>query len=85
MSLLVHPDPTGSSIETFGFELLGFRNKCLQTGEQFTEDTGAREVAVVLLGGTCSVRSTAGDFPAVGGRKAGFLIRCTCRLGRSTP
>ena len=72
MSLLVHPDPAGAAIETFGFELLGFRNRRLQAGESFEEDTGGREVAVVLLGGTCSVRSSAGDFPLAGGRKDVF-------------
>jgi 5-deoxy-glucuronate isomerase len=68
MSLLVHPDPSGKVIETFGFELLGFRTLRLQPGESFQEQTAGREVAIVLLGGTCSVVSSAGEFPAVGGR-----------------
>lgn len=72
MPLLVHPDPAGAVIETFGFELLGFRNRRFQAGESFEEDTGGREVAVVPLGGTCSVRSSAGSFPGVGGRKDVF-------------
>ena len=68
MSLLVRPDPSGAGIETFGFEFLGFRTLRLQPGQTFEEDTAARELAIVLLGGTCSVSSTAGDFPSAGGR-----------------
>lgn len=68
MSLLVHPDPTGSKIESFGFELLGFKSLRLQPGQSMEEDTATREVGIVMLGGTCSVTSTAGDFPSVGGR-----------------
>jgi 5-deoxy-glucuronate isomerase len=68
MSLLVHPDPSGASIETFGFDLLGFRTKRLAPGEIWEEAAGDREVAIVLLGGVCSVASSAGDFPSVGGR-----------------
>lgn len=72
MDLLVRPDADGARIETFGFELLGFRNRRLRKGETFEEETGGREVAIVLLGGTCAVSSTAGAFPAVGGRKDVF-------------
>jgi 5-deoxy-glucuronate isomerase len=65
MSLLVQPGPeTG----TFGFEFLAFRTLRLAPGQTLEEDTGARELAIVPLGGTCSVRSTAGDFASVGGR-----------------
>jgi len=68
MSLLVHPDPSGAKIETFGFEWLGFRALRLQPGESFLEHTAGREAAIVPLGGTCSVYSSAGNFPVVGGR-----------------
>ncbi len=72
MSLLRHPDPAGQTIETYGFEYLGFRAKKLAAGERFSEETGGREVAIVLLGGMCSVTSTAGDFPKIGGRRDVF-------------
>jgi 5-deoxy-glucuronate isomerase len=68
MSLLVHPDPHGAAIEDFGFDLLGFRALRLAPGQTFEEDTGGRELAIVPLGGACSVASTAGVFPNVGGR-----------------
>jgi 5-deoxy-glucuronate isomerase len=72
MSLLVHPDPSGSAVESFGFELLGFRTLRLQPGQKHEEDTAGRELAIVTLGGTCSVSSDAGDFPSVGGRAGVF-------------
>jgi 5-deoxy-glucuronate isomerase len=72
MSLLVHPDPAGAGIETFGFEFLGFRNLRLEPGQTFKEDTADRELAIVLLGGTCAVASSAGEFPSIGGRKDVF-------------
>ena len=68
MSLLVTPDASGAKIETFGFEFLGFRTLRLQPGQAIEEDTGGRELAIVLLGGTCSVSSSAGDFPSAGAR-----------------
>ena len=72
MSLLRHPDPQGQTIETYGFAYLGFRARKLRAGEAFSEATGDREVAIVLLGGRCSVTSTAGEFPNVGGRRDVF-------------
>lgn len=68
MSLLVHPNPAGAAIESFGFELLGFRTLRLEPRQTFTETTAGREVAIVLFGGVCAVESSAGNFPSVGGR-----------------
>ncbi|MBI5083078.1 MAG: 5-deoxy-glucuronate isomerase, partial [Acidobacteria bacterium] len=68
MSLLVRPNRSGSAIETFGFEFLGFKTLRLDPGRSIEEDTAGRELGIVLLGGTCAVRSSAGDFPSVGGR-----------------
>ncbi len=68
MSLLVNPEPSGAKIETFGFEFLGFRTLRLEPGQAVEEDTAGRELAIVLLGGACSVCSSAGDFPNVGAR-----------------
>jgi 5-deoxy-glucuronate isomerase len=72
MRLLVQPDQSGARIESFGFEFLGFRNRRLEPGQRIEEDTGDRELAIVLLGGICSVSSTEGDFSSVGGRKDVF-------------
>ena len=72
MSLLVKADAYRGRMETFGFEYLGFRTESLEPGERYEETTGTREVAVVLLGGVCSVTSSAGDFSRVGGRSGVF-------------
>lgn len=72
MALLVKPDASGRVIENFGFELLAFKVVKLEPGAQVTEETGARELAIVPLGGVCAVTSEAGDFPVVGGRKDVF-------------
>jgi len=68
MSLLVRPDEIGAGIQSFGFEYLGFQTLRLGAGQCYQGETGSREVAIVLLGGTCSVRSSAGNFGGVGGR-----------------
>jgi 5-deoxy-glucuronate isomerase len=72
MSLLVKPGVYRGRMETFGFQYLGFRTARLEPGERYGEATGDREVAVVLLGGVCSMTSTAGEFPRVGGRRDVF-------------
>lgn len=72
MSILVRPDPSGGRIESFGFEYLGFKVLRLEAGQSHEEDTADRELAIVVLGGTCSVASTAGDFPEIGGRRDVF-------------
>ena len=72
MNLLVRPEAEGTRIETFGFEYLGFKARKMQAGATWKEQTGDREVAIVMLGGTCSVKSSAGEWPVVGGRKDVF-------------
>ena len=72
MSLLVKPDAFCDDIATFGFEYLGFKAVRLEPGATYEEATGGRELAVVLLGGVCSVTSSAGSFPRVGGRSNVF-------------
>lgn len=68
MSLLVRSSALGSAMETFGFKYLGFQTLRLSPGESYDHETGRRELAVVLLGGTCSVRSSAGNFQSIRGR-----------------
>ena len=72
MNLLVRPDAEGATIETFGFEYLGFKARRMKAGDVWKEQTGGRELAVVMLGGTCAVKSSAGEWPVVGGRKDVF-------------
>jgi len=70
--LLFHLDRSAAEFHTFGFDYLAFQSVCLQAGVAHEEQTGARELAIVVLGGTCSVCSTAGDFPALGVRRNVF-------------
>ncbi len=66
--LLIPAERFAGRIDDFGYEFLAFENRKLQPGESFSAQTGARELGIVLLGGVCSVRSSAGDFDAFGGR-----------------
>jgi len=59
-------------IDDFGFEFLAFENRRLAAGTRFRAETGGRELGIVLLGGVCSVSSTAGAFPSIGGRRDVF-------------
>jgi 5-deoxy-glucuronate isomerase len=68
MQLLFRPEVNGSGIETFGMEYLGFQNRRLSPGESIDGDLGGNELGIVLLGGTCSVTSSEGEWPTIGGR-----------------
>lgn len=50
------------------FEFLSFRNIRLSQGEAFDAETGERELAIVVLGGRCSVASSRGTWRDIGGR-----------------
>nr|MBA2340770.1 5-deoxy-glucuronate isomerase [Pyrinomonadaceae bacterium] len=72
--LLIKPDsPLDSSGETLvvtpesaGFEYLTFRVRKILRGDKFSSATGACELGMVVLGGRCSVESTAGSWSAFG-------------------
>ena len=74
--LLVKPDSfTVSSGETVsvsptssGFEYLMFRVRKLLSGEKLSGETDECELGIVVLGGRCSVESTAGSWFNFGGR-----------------
>jgi 5-deoxy-glucuronate isomerase len=66
--LLVSPERFTNRIEDFGFELLAFEQRVLPASGEFCADTGPRELGIVLLGGTCSVKSSAGEFRSFGKR-----------------
>ena len=55
-----------------GWELLNCEIRRLTAGETWTHETGDCEVAMVLLGGTCSVRSNRGTWERLGGRRDVF-------------
>jgi 5-deoxy-glucuronate isomerase len=73
--LLIKPDRFTDRIDTFDYEYLSFQASRLKAGESLTGDTGARELAIVILGGVCSVESAAGNFLRAGGRAHVFAGR----------
>jgi len=74
--LLIKPSASSiSSGETLavtpnslGFNYLTLRIRRIQAGEKFSSNTGNCELGIVLLGGVCSVESTAGSWSNVGRR-----------------
>jgi 5-deoxy-glucuronate isomerase len=71
MQLLRRPeDSTQDEIE--GFDLLSFGTRRLKPGETIGGSTAGREVAVVLLGGRCSVQSSRGEWGGIGRRQNVF-------------
>jgi 5-deoxy-glucuronate isomerase len=70
--LHIQPDRFTRRIENFGFEYLSFETRDMAAGETFEGETGARELAIVLLGGRCSVKSSAGSWENIGGREHVF-------------
>jgi 5-deoxy-glucuronate isomerase len=66
--LLVAPERFTDRTDTLGFEYLSFETRSLVAGAGFSGDTGARELAIVLLGGVCSVESSAGSWTKFGRR-----------------
>jgi 5-deoxy-glucuronate isomerase len=70
--LLIHPDKFTNRIESFGYEYLSFQSRKLAAGEQYTGETDGRELAIVVLGGVCSVSAPEGKWPRIGGRTSVF-------------
>ncbi len=67
-TLLISPERFNHRIDDFGFEFLSFETRKMAAGETFHAATGLRELGIVLLGGICSVNSSAGDFHSFGKR-----------------
>jgi 5-deoxy-glucuronate isomerase len=74
--LLIRPfsqvDPSDYTLvatpESMGFEYLTLRIRKITRGQQLTTETGACELGMVVLGGRCSVESTAGSWRDLGSR-----------------
>ena len=71
--LVIHPDPSQTqyqllSPEQAGWELLHFGARRMSQGKVWSFGTQESEFGVVVLGGTCSVRSSRGQWPLVGRR-----------------
>jgi len=70
--LLVKPDVFENRTESFGFELLSFAVRKLAAGQSYSAETCNTELAIVVLGGKCSVKSSAGEWLNFGGRATVF-------------
>lgn len=71
--LIVHPDHSTSEYvrvtpEIAGWGLLNFAARRIKFGESWQHDTGENELALVSLGGSCTIRSNRGDWPRFGRR-----------------
>jgi 5-deoxy-glucuronate isomerase len=74
-TMLVHSKDSGGtgvfaevSAEQAGWEYLNMAARRLNTGQTWSANTGEYEYAHVILGGTCRVRTSRGDYDSVGGR-----------------
>jgi len=72
IDLLVHPETFRNRIDNFGYEYLSFETRKLQQGQRYEAETGANELAIVVLGGVCSVQSSRDEWRRIGGRKSVF-------------
>lgn len=70
--LLVQPEKFRDQTEDFGYEFLSFETRLMQAGQSFRGGTNGRELAIVVLGGVCSVTSSRGDWHGVGQRETVF-------------
>jgi 5-deoxy-glucuronate isomerase len=66
--LLLTPDRFTGRVEQFGYEYLAFGNVKLGAGDRYETETAERELAVVVLGGCCSVESSRGEWRNLGAR-----------------
>ena len=73
MSRLLVPRQTVENRRaSLGFDFLSFENRRLSAGETYEGKTEDNELAIVMLGGCCSVESTRGSWKSIGGRKTVF-------------
>lgn len=70
--LLVHREAIENRRAHFGFEFLSFENRRLRAGEKYEGSTEDNELAIVMLGGKCSVQSARGNWKAIGERATVF-------------
>ncbi|MDD4017008.1 MAG: 5-deoxy-glucuronate isomerase [Kiritimatiellae bacterium] len=61
-----------ASIGDGGLKLTEFGIISLKAGESYSAESGALEVALIVLGGTCAIAGDGFDFPRVGERKDVF-------------
>jgi 5-deoxy-glucuronate isomerase len=70
--LLIRPEKFRDRTEGFGYEFLSFETRKLEAGQKYKSETAAREMAMVVLGGVCSVTSSRGEWQGIGQRETVF-------------
>lgn len=70
--LLVRPEVFENRIASLGYEFLSFQTRSLAAGQQYSAAIGEQELAIVVLGGVCSVQSSRGEWRGVGKRATVF-------------
>ena len=76
--LIIHPSDTRSNVVVSvdptraGWELLHFETRQLAPRATWRRQTGDNELALMILGGTCSVESSRGRWPGIGQRRDVF-------------
>ena len=70
--LLIGPEVFADRIADFGFEHLSFAVRKLSPGQSFQGELAGVELGLVVLGGTCSVSSSAGEWNHIGRRATVF-------------
>ncbi len=78
-NLLIHSQDTGDtgifaqvSAQQAGWEFLNMAARRMNMGDKWSGSTGAFEYAHVILGGTCTIRTSQGEFKHVGQRRDVF-------------
>jgi 5-deoxy-D-glucuronate isomerase len=71
-NLLVHQEVFRDRTESFGCEFLSFESRKLAQGRTYQGETGGNELAIVVLGGVCSVNTERGEWPRIGRRASVF-------------
>ena len=70
--LLIRPEKFRNRTDDFGYEFLSFATRKLEAGQEFRSETAGRELAMVVLGGVCSVTSSRGEWQGIGQRETVF-------------
>ena len=71
-NLLFRPEVFQDRIENFGFQYLSFEVRKLAQGQKCDGNTDGNELATVVLGGGCSVKTPTNEWQRIGGRASVF-------------
>lgn len=70
--LLIKPEVFAGRRQNFGFDYLSFETRRLAKGQSLAARTDNNELAIVILGGHCSVESSHGQWSGIGQRRNVF-------------